>query len=65
MMILFLLFVGKHPDLIIDQRKISNGEQQFHVGDFISYVDVNGFISSPTRTKKLFETRISNDNLQV
>uniref|UniRef100_A0A0R3RL22 S1 motif domain-containing protein n=1 Tax=Elaeophora elaphi TaxID=1147741 RepID=A0A0R3RL22_9BILA len=63
--LLYVFVPGKHPDFVIDQRKISNGEQRFHVGDFISFVDINGSVTSPTRINKLFETRLLNNSLQV
>ncbi|VDO34990.1 unnamed protein product [Onchocerca flexuosa] len=63
--LLYVFVPGKHPDLVIDERKTSNDEQRLHVGDFISFIDVNGSVTSPKRMKKLFETRFSNNCLQV
>ncbi|VBB31086.1 unnamed protein product [Acanthocheilonema viteae] len=63
--LLYVFVPGKHPDLVIDQRKISNDGEHFHVGDFISFIDINGSVTSPTRISKLFETRLVNNTLQV
>ncbi|VDK87369.1 unnamed protein product [Litomosoides sigmodontis] len=63
--LLHVFVPGIHPDLVIDQRKISNDEQRFHVGDFILFIDVNGSVTLPTRIKKLFQTRIVNNKLQI
>uniref|UniRef100_A0A915PU81 p-granule-associated protein DEPS-1 second OB-fold domain-containing protein n=1 Tax=Setaria digitata TaxID=48799 RepID=A0A915PU81_9BILA len=64
--LLYVFVPGKHPDLIIDQRKkTTNEEQRFNTGDFISFIDVNGSITSPTRINNIFETRFLNDQLQV
>ncbi|VDK69576.1 unnamed protein product [Onchocerca ochengi] len=63
--LLYVFVPGKHPDLVIDERKTSIDEQRFRVGDFISFIDVNGSITSPKRMEKLFETRFLNNRLQV
>ncbi|EJW78567.1 hypothetical protein WUBG_10524 [Wuchereria bancrofti] len=63
--LLYVFVPGKHPDLVIDQRKTLNDEQCFHIGDFISFINVNDSITSPTRIKNLFETRFVNNRLQV
>ncbi|CAG9537438.1 unnamed protein product [Cercopithifilaria johnstoni] len=63
--LLHVFVPGKHPDLVIDQRKIPNDERHFHIGDFISFYIINGSVTSPTRTSKLFETRLLNNVLQV
>ncbi|KAM3717999.1 Catalase-peroxidase [Dirofilaria immitis] len=62
--VLCVFVPGKHPDLIIDQKTL-NDEKCFHIGDFISFIDINGSITSPKRIKKLFETRLLNNRLQV
>ncbi|EJD73764.1 hypothetical protein LOAG_18833 [Loa loa] len=63
--LLYVFVPGRHRDLVIDERKTPNDEQCFHIGDFISFVDINGSITSPTRTNKLLETFLLNNRLQV